>query len=62
MICNYSEEINMRKSMFLKFIHIRSPMTNLWYDKTITEMIYNVFIKNYGKPNIDSVYEFITKP
>ncbi len=60
-ICDYYQEINMQKFQFIDFMHIRSPMTNLYYDKNTTEMIYNIFIHTYDKTNIHSVYEFITK-
>ena len=61
-ICGCNKEINIRKSLFVDCIRIRSPMTNLYYDKTTTEMIYNIFIHTYDNTNINSVYKFINEP
>ena len=45
----------------LKYINIRSPMTNLPYDIDNIKNIYNIFIYQYKKFPLHCIYDFITK-
>jgi hypothetical protein len=49
------------KSFFIKFLHIRSPMTNQSYELSVISTICNVFIWQYYKEPISCVYDFIIK-
>lgn len=60
LLCEISELLK-EKSGFIKFLHIRSPMTNLIYDISTTTLIYDIFLKQYYVAPIHCVYTFITK-
>uniref|UniRef100_A0A6C0JXG0 Uncharacterized protein n=1 Tax=viral metagenome TaxID=1070528 RepID=A0A6C0JXG0_9ZZZZ len=59
-LCKLSELFK-EKSFFIKFMHIRSPMTNTLYDISTLTVIYDVFILQYYVAPIHCVYDFITK-
>uniref|UniRef100_A0A6C0HGV3 Uncharacterized protein n=1 Tax=viral metagenome TaxID=1070528 RepID=A0A6C0HGV3_9ZZZZ len=58
--CDLSELFK-DKSFFVKFIRIRSPMTNLQYDLPTIAIICDIFIWQYYRAPIYCVYDFITK-
>lgn len=60
MLCDFSE-LSKEKSFFMKFLRIRSPMTNLQYDISTTAMIYDLFLWQYYIAPIHCVYTFIIK-
>ena len=49
------------KTFFVKYLHIRSPMTNLPYNVSTITIIYNIFISQYYREPIYCVYDFIKK-
>jgi hypothetical protein len=49
------------KTFFVKYLHIRSPMTNLPYNISTLALIYNIFISQYYREPIYCVYDFIKK-
>ena len=49
------------KSVFVKIINIRSPMTNLKYSIHTVKFIYELFISDCFTEPIDCVYNFINK-
>ena len=49
------------KTFFVKYLHIRSPMTNLPYNISTLARIYNIFISQYYREPIYCVYDFIKK-
>ncbi len=49
------------KTFFVKYLHIRSPMTNLPYNVSTISIIYNIFISQYYREPIYCVYDFIKK-
>jgi hypothetical protein len=59
-LCDLSELFK-EKSFFIKFLRIRSPMTNLPYDISVISTICNVFIWQYYKEPISCMYDFIIK-
>jgi hypothetical protein len=59
-LCNFSELFK-EKAFFIKFLRIRSPMTNLQYDISTTAMIYDLFLWQYYRAPIFCVYDFIIK-
>lgn len=60
MLCDFSELFK-EKAFFMKFLRIRSPMTNLKYDISTTTLIYDLFLWQYYIAPIHCVYTFITK-
>jgi hypothetical protein len=58
---NGLSELCKERAFFTKFLRIRSPMTNLQYDRSIIETIYDVFIWQYYIAPIQCVYAFISK-
>jgi hypothetical protein len=54
-------ELCKEKAFFLKFVRIRSPMTNLPYDIYTLSIIYDIFLWQYYVAPIHCVYSFITK-
>lgn len=60
MLCDCSELFK-EKAFFMKFLCIRSPMTNLKYDISTTTLIYDLFLWQYYIAPIHCVYTFITK-
>ena len=59
-LCELSD-LFQEKMYFIKYIHIRSPMTNLPYDISTILLIYNIFICQYYREPIYCVYAFIKK-
>ena len=55
-------ELFKEKAFFIKFIRIRSPMTNLPYDIPTITIIYDVFLWKYYVTPIYCIYDFIIKP
>jgi hypothetical protein len=49
------------KTFFVKYLHIRSPMTNLPYDIPTLTIIYDVFLWKYYVLPIYCIYDFIKK-
>jgi hypothetical protein len=60
MLCDLSELFK-EKSVFIKFLRIRSPMTNLQYELSTTTLIYDLFLWQYYMAPIHCVYTFTTK-
>ena len=59
-ICNLSERFK-EKSFFVKFVRIRSPMTNEQYELSTTTSICHIFIWQYYREPIWCIYDFIIK-
>jgi hypothetical protein len=49
------------KPFFVKYVSIRSPMTNLPYNVHIVSIIFDIFVWQYYVLPINCVYDFIKK-
>jgi len=61
LMINGLSELCKERAFFLKFVRIRSPMTNLPYDIYTLSIIYDVFLWQYYVAPIQCVYAFISK-
>jgi hypothetical protein len=59
-LCELSD-LFQEKMYFIRYIRIRSPMTNLPYDISTIMLIYDIFICQYYREPIYCVYDFIKK-
>ena len=57
--CNVSEIVKRRKAIFIQYLQIRSPMTNLYYGLSTVSDIYDIFINKCNIPPMTCVYNFI---